>query len=104
MPNMRQLKTKKALRNSYNFFHPFSEKYEVDFERLSASLGILSRHFSFEGKKFLDIGSGIGLTAEALKNLGAEATGVDNFIFPSEKNNYYTISDFGELQNIWEKT
>jgi len=101
--NYNMHKNKNALEKSYQVFYPFSSQYKVDFKRFLFSLNLLSRHSLIEGKKILDIGSGIGIMASALQNLGADSTGIDKFIFPDEKQNYYSIQEFDKLKSIWQK-
>lgn len=96
-------KTEEALKKSYQLFEPFSRQYKIDFRRFLFSLDLLSSYNAIKGKKILDIGSGIGIMVNALENLGAHVVGVDKFIFPDEKQNFYTISDPEKLQSIWER-
>lgn len=91
-----------SLRESYSTLTPFSQKYRGDFKRFLFSLNLLFP-LGIKGKKILDIGSGIGIMAIALKNLGAEVTGVDKFIFPDERENFYSIFDFEKMKSIWEE-
>lgn len=93
----------KSLEKSYQLFYPFSTQYKIDFKRFLFSLNLLSRRSLIESKKILDIGSGIGIMVSALQNLGADIAGVDKFIFPDEKQNYYTVLDFDKLKSIWYK-
>ena len=96
-------KNKNALEKSYQVLYPFSGQYKVDFKRFLFSLNLLSEHSLIEGEKILDIGSGIGIMASALQNLGADTMGVDKFIFPDEKQNYYSIQEFDKLNTLWQK-
>jgi SAM-dependent methyltransferase len=96
-------KTEEALKKSYQLFEPFSRQYKVDFRRFLFSLDLLSSYNAIKGKRILDIGSGIGIMVCALDNLGAHVAGVDKFIFPGERQNFYTISDFEKLQSIWQR-
>ncbi|MBU1159559.1 class I SAM-dependent methyltransferase [Patescibacteria group bacterium] len=96
-------KNKNALEKSYQALYPFSGQYKVDFKRFLFSLNLLSEHSLIKGKKILDIGSGIGVIVSALQNLGADTTGVDRFIFPNEKQNYYSIQEFDKLNTLWKK-
>ena len=94
---------KESLEKSYSLLRPFSEKYKIDFKRFIFSLQLLTSERPIKDKKILDIGSGIGIMAIALKNLGAQVTGVDKFIFPDETENCYTIADFDKLKHIWDE-
>lgn len=96
-------KTKEALKKSYLGLSPFSEKYKNDFKRFEISLKTLDSRSLVYRKKILDVGSGIGIMALALKNLGGEAIGVDKFIFPEEENNDFTISSFKQLKEKWDE-
>ncbi len=100
---MEKNKTKESLKKSYQILCPFSERYKVDFKRFLFSLNLLVLEQNIQGKKILDVGSGIGIMAIALKNLGAQVTGVDKFIFPDEADNCYAISDFNKLKHIWDE-
>lgn len=93
---------KEALEKSYKILEPFSEKYKADFKRFFLSLEILSQDNLIQGKKILDLGSGIGIMVLAFKNLGGEPVGLDEFIFP-EKENSYNVSDFNNLKSIWDQ-
>ncbi len=95
--------TLRALRQSYRVLGDFSGKYQADFKRFLFSLNILFPKFFPAGKKILDIGSGIGIMALALKNLGADVVGVDKFIFPDEPENFYTVANFEKLKRIWDE-
>lgn len=97
-------KNKEALKKSYRALKPYSEKYKFDFERFLFSLDLLFPKTSIGGKKILDIGSGIGIMAIALKNLGAQVTGADKFIFPDEEENFYTVANFKKLKRIWDES
>lgn len=94
---------KEALEKSYETLRPFSDKYRNDFRRFLISLKLLASKTKIEGKKILDVGSGIGIMVSALNNLGGDASGVDKFIFPEESENFYSIEDFNSLKDIWEK-
>ncbi len=100
---MEKNKIKEALEKSYQILEPFSEQYKIDFKRFLFSLDLLSHRAPIQNKKILDVGSGIGIMAMVLKNLGAESFGVDKFIFPDEPENFYSISDFDKLKRIWEE-
>jgi len=100
---MERNKNKEVLEKSYSILRPFSDKYRPDFRRFLFSLNLLTSSISVENKRVLDVGSGIGLMALTLKNLGAVVSGVDKFIFPGEGKNFYTIENFEELKRIWEK-
>lgn len=97
------MSTKEALGKSYKALEPFSNEYNHDFKRFLFSLDLLSSKIQIKNKKILDIGSGIGIMAMALKNLGADVTGVDKFIFPDESENFYSIPNFNELKRIWNE-
>lgn len=101
--NYNMYKNKNALEKSYQVLYPFSSQYKVDFKRFLFSLNLLSEHSFIKGKKILDIGSGIGIMVSALQNLGADIAGVDKFIFPDEKQNYYSIQEFDKLDTLWQK-
>jgi len=92
-----------ALEKSYLDLLPYSKKYRVDFERYLFSLELLKQIPDFENKKFLDIGTGIALMPMALKNLGAQVSGLDYFIFPESENEMFAIQEMEALQKIWEK-
>lgn len=100
---MEKNKIKEALEKSYRILEPFSEQYKIDFKRFLFSLNLLVSEQTIKGKKILDIGGGIGIMAIALKNLGAQVTIADKFIFPDELKNCYTISNFDKLKNIWDE-
>lgn len=100
---MEKNKIKEALKKSYQTLHPFSEKYKIDFKRFLFSLDLFASGKLIRDKKILDIGSGIGIMAVALKNFGVQVTGIDKFIFPDETENCYTIADFDKLKYIWNE-
>ncbi len=100
---MEKNKIKEALEKSYRILEPFSEQYKIDFRRFLFSLNLLSRCGPIQNKQILDIGSGIGIMAIALKKMGNQVTGVDKFIFPDERENFYSISDFDKLKRAWEE-
>ncbi|MBI2603992.1 MAG: methyltransferase domain-containing protein [Candidatus Harrisonbacteria bacterium] len=94
---------KETLRSVYRDLGSFSEPYEVDFKRFLYSLELLGKRNLIRGKRILDLGCGVGIMALALRKLGADASGVDKFIFPSAPGNQYRIADMKALQRIWEK-
>lgn len=100
---MEKNKTKEALGKSYRLLGDFSGKYRADFRRFLFSLDLLFSKTSIEGRKILDIGSGVGIMALALKNSGADVVGVDKFVFPDESENFYSISNFEKLKRIWDE-
>ncbi len=100
---MEKNKVNEFLEKSYQILQPFSEKYKIDFKRFLFSLNLLVPEQDIRGKKILDIGGGIGIMAIALKNLGAQVTITDKFIFPDESKNCYTISNFDKLKHIWDE-
>lgn len=92
---------KNILKGAYADLSPFSDVYGQDFCRFLKALEFLSEDFDFKEKKVLDLGSGIGIMALAMKKMGADVTGIDQFIFPDEKENFYTVKDFSVLEKIW---
>ncbi len=100
---MEKNKIKEVLEKSYRILEPFSEQYQIDFKRFLFSLNLLVSGRIIKNKKILDIGGGIGIMAIALKNLGAQLTVADKFIFPDEMKNCYTISNFDKLKHIWDE-
>ncbi len=92
-----------VLDQAYQSLFPYSKKYRVDFKRYLFSLNILSQLPDFNKKKFLDIGTGIGILPLALKNLGADVSGLDYFIFPESENEMFGIQQMEALQSIWGK-
>src|SRR3989344_586731 len=97
------MSSKEVLRQVYKDLAPFSDAYQSDFVRFQKALDFLTSKVNVAGKSVLDLGSGIGIMALALQRLGAKAKGVDHFIFPTEKANFYTIQHFNEIQNLWNK-
>lgn len=97
------MEAEEVLEKTYQLFGPFSTQYKIDFKRFLVSLKILSLLGDIKGKKVLDVGSGIGILVGTLGSLGAEAVGVDKFIFQDEKQNFYTIPDFEKLESIWRE-
>lgn len=95
--------TKAVLEEIYQLFGHLSVQYKIDFKRFLISLNLLLSLGAIKDKKILDVGSGIGILVGALSNLGADAVGIDKFIFQDEKQNFYTISDFKKLESIWQK-
>lgn len=97
------MSSQEILRQVYKDLAPFSDAYQSDFVRFQKALEFLTHRVDVAGKSVLDLGSGIGIMTLALQRLGARAKGVDHFIFPTEKANFYTIQHFQELQNLWKK-
>ena len=95
--------SKEILQHVYKDLSPFADAYGSDFIRFQKALDFLASKVDIAGKSVLDLGSGIGIMAFAMQRLGARARGVDHFIFPTEKANFYTIQHFNELQNLWKK-
>lgn len=95
--------TKTALKEIYQLFDQFSVQYKIDFKRFLISLNLLSSFGAIKDKKILDVGSGIGILVGALGILGADAVGIDKFIFQDEKQNFYTVADFKKLESIWQE-
>lgn len=95
---------KEKLQESYDLLGTFSAPYLVDFSRFHKSIEFLDRHNLIKGKRALDLGSGVGIMAIALKKMGAEVTGMDKFIFPNAIDSPYKISEFEALQKIWKES
>ncbi len=95
--------SKAVLEKVYKDLAPFSDAYQSDFVRFQKALDFLTSKVDIAGKSVMDLGSGIGIMVLAVQRLGAKAQGVDHFIFPTEKANFYTIQHFTELQNCWQK-
>ena len=93
----------KILQQVYRDLAPFADAYQSDFVRFRKALDFLSSTVELSGKSVLDLGSGLGIMVLAVQRLGAKARGVDHFIFPTEKANFYTIQHFNDLQNLWKK-
>lgn len=93
----------KALDTAYAEFGSFAIYLAIDRPRFLHSLNMLNRRGLIRGKKILDLGSGVGLMAIALKFLGAEVMGIDKFIFPDTFDNPYQIQNFDKLQAVWKK-
>lgn len=92
-----------ALSRAYRALEPWSHIYRFDFRRFLNSLKIIEREAGpLRGKKVLDLGSGIGIILKTLEFCGCDASGVDKFIFASERANIYSVKDFDKLQKIWE--
>lgn len=97
-------KNKDILKKSYKSLKPFSGSYKVDFKRFCISLNLITSEKEINNSRVLDLGSGIGLMLLSLKNMGAtEVIGLDRFIFPDEKENFFTINKFPGLESIWQK-
>lgn len=94
---------KEYLRNAYNVLKPFSEKYEVDFDRYLFSLSLLRKIPNIENKKILDLGTGIGIMPIVLRSMGMNVSGLDYFIFASDGDNRFTIKNLSELESIWSE-
>ncbi|HBF67028.1 MAG TPA: hypothetical protein DDW36_01225 [Candidatus Magasanikbacteria bacterium] len=94
---------KQALDYAYDVLKPFSERFTVDKKRLLFSIELVSKAVGdLRGKRILDMGSGIGLTCLAFKKLGAEAQGIDKYIFdPADP--LFHIADVNHLQDIWKR-
>ncbi len=93
-----------ALEDAYKVFSPWAPLYAADYRRFLSVLKLLERELgSLTGKKIVDLGSGIGIMVRALNQLGAEAVGLDKFIFNTERENIYSINDFKTLENIWKR-
>lgn len=73
--------TKQALEKSYRDLAPLSERWKKEFRMHLHTLKMLERYLGgFAGKKILDVGCGLGILSQALRNLGAEAEGADKHI------------------------
>lgn len=72
---------KQALKKSYSDLAPLSARWKKEFRMHFYTLKILERYLGgFAGKKILDVGCGLGILSQALRNLGAEAEGADKHI------------------------
>lgn len=91
-----------ALEKAYSDLRPYSNKYQVDFDRYLFSIKVLSTIPDFKKKVFLDIGTGIGIMPLALKNMGVEARGLDYYVFPESENDMFGVKEIQNLQKIWE--
>lgn len=95
-------KNKEILEEVYQSFGIFSASYKVDLVRFYKELCFIETNFKERGK-LLDIGCGPGILSSVLSCLGFEVTGVDKYIFPQNKNDYFNVRDFGSLQQLWHK-
>lgn len=91
------------INDTYRVLEPFSEPYAIDRKRFTFSLELLDQQLHVRGKRILDLGSGVGIFAVALRMLGAKVVGLDKFIFPNAFDNPYRIETFSKLQDIWRK-
>lgn len=72
---------KQALEKSYEDLAPLSARWKKEFRMHFYTLKMLERCLGgFTGKKILDVGCGLGILSQALRNLGAEAEGADKHI------------------------
>ena len=72
---------KQALEKSFQDLAPLSERWKKEFRMHFYTLEILEKHLGgFAGKRILDVGCGLGILTQALRNLGAEAEGADKHI------------------------
>lgn len=72
---------KQALEKSYEDMLPLSARWKKEFRMHFHTLKILKKYLGgFAGKKILDVGCGLGILTQALRNLGAEAEGADKHI------------------------
>lgn len=72
---------KQALGKSYQDFLPLSERWKKEFRMHLHTLKILKKYLGeFGGKRILDVGCGLGILTQALRNLGTEAEGADKYI------------------------
>jgi 2-polyprenyl-3-methyl-5-hydroxy-6-metoxy-1,4-benzoquinol methylase len=90
------------LKESYLKLLPFSDKYKIDFRRFLFSLSILDK-LDLEEKKVLDVGTGIGIIPVTLNKMGANAEGIDYYIFPENNNEMFKQGSIDDLKNIWSK-
>lgn len=93
-----------AIHLSFSELLPFSKKFKVDLRRYLFTIKLLDKILNgVEGKRILDVGTGIGIVPLALKILGAHPTGVDYYVFPENQNAQFAVEEIGELRKIWEK-
>lgn len=91
----------RTLEETYKTLGDFSASYAVDRKRYWRSLTMLDRYGGIRGKRVLDLGSGIGILAIALKKLGATVVGMDKFVFPRASPNPYKVQEFDALAAVW---
>src|SRR3989339_108074 len=92
-----------ALETAYRVLGPFSARFQVDRRRYLHTLDIITSQGDWQGKNILDIGTGIGLTPLALKQLGIACHGLDYYVFPENDNTMFGIDEINELETIWAK-
>lgn len=92
-----------CLQSAYQDLEPYSQKYQIDFNRYLFTLKIIIEHFDNKKIKILDIGTGIAIIPLALKKLGFTSIGLDTYIFPENNNEMFGIKEIDNLKLIWNK-
>ncbi|MFA4954187.1 MAG: class I SAM-dependent methyltransferase [Patescibacteria group bacterium] len=79
-----------------------SERSEA--RRLAQTLELLDRTGGLRDKKVLELGSSIGVLLVALGKLGAQAQGLDKFVFPETHDSPFRLSlqDFEQASAVWK--
>jgi 2-polyprenyl-3-methyl-5-hydroxy-6-metoxy-1,4-benzoquinol methylase len=95
--------SRSALEKAFATLSPYSKKYNAYFDRFHFSLNLIKKIPNFRGKKFLDIGTGIGLLPVAIRNMGAKIDGIEYYVFPDSQNEMFQVKQIDDLQKIWKE-
>ncbi len=103
------MKTKKqisdALRKSFDLLGGAARDEESEWNRLVLTLGLADElSGGLEGKRFLDVGSSVGVMPLAASFFGTQSSyGLDKFIFPDTFENPFrmTHEQFETLRKVW---
>lgn len=75
------MSVRKILKQSYLELAPMSNGWRKEFKLHNHTLNLINEHIpNLVGKRVLDVGCGLGILIYALKEMGAEAEGVDKHI------------------------
>ncbi|MDQ7815045.1 MAG: class I SAM-dependent methyltransferase [Patescibacteria group bacterium] len=105
------MRTKKdiseALRKSFDLLGDAARDEGSEWNRLVLTLGLADEHSGgLEGKRFLDVGSSVGVMPLAASFFGTQTSqGLDKFIFPDTFENPFrmTPEQFARVRKLWQE-
>lgn len=91
-----------ALDSAYAVLAPWSEAHRHERYYYQLVIEEAIKYCPPDNKKIIDIGSGIGILALALRGLGYEVDGVEKYVFSDTESPMFKAGQIENLKRVWD--